>query len=51
VSTIRSNNPGSAPSYTYYVFKSYSEINSFNNGRMLLIQAYPNSNWAVVQQN
>jgi hypothetical protein len=51
VSSIRGKNPGSAASYTYYIFKSHAEINSFNNGRMLLIQAYPNSNWAVVEQN
>jgi hypothetical protein len=51
VSTLRSTNPGSAASYTYYILKSYAEINSFNNGRMLHIQAYPDSNWNVVQQD
>ena len=51
VSTLRSTNPGSAASYTYYIFSSYAEINSFNNGRMLHIQLYPGSNWDVVQQN
>ncbi len=51
VSTLRSQLPEQAASYSYYVFLSYAEINSFNNGRMILIQAYPNSNWAVVQQN
>ena len=51
VSTLRSTNPGAAASYTYYVFASYAEINSFNNGRMLHIQLYPDSNWDVVQQN
>jgi hypothetical protein len=51
VSTSRSTNPGSAGSYTYWIFTGYAQINSFNNGRMLHIQAYPNSNWDVVQQN
>jgi len=50
-STLRSMNPGSAGSYSYYTFASYAEINSFNNGRMLHIQLYPDSNWAVVQQD
>jgi hypothetical protein len=51
VSTLRSTNPAAAGSYSYYVMSTYAEINSFNNGRMLHIQLYPNSNWDVVQQN
>lgn len=51
VSTIRSQFPDRASSFSYWVLTSYAEINSFNNGRMLHIQDYPNSNWDVVQQN
>jgi hypothetical protein len=51
VSTIRSQFPDRASSFSYWVLTSYAEINSFNNGRMLHIQEYPNSNWDVVQQN
>ena len=51
VSTLRSTNPQSSAAYSYYVFASYAEINSFNVGRMLHIQLYPDSNWNVVQQN
>jgi len=51
VSTIRSNFPDKAGSYTYYVFASYAEITSFKNGRILHITAYPTSNWDVVLQN
>jgi hypothetical protein len=51
VSTLRSTSPALAGSYSYYVFSSYAQINSFNVGRMLHIQLYPDSNWNVVQQN
>jgi hypothetical protein len=51
ISTFRNMNPATAASYSYWVFTGYSQINSFNIGRMLHIQAYPNSNWDVVQQN
>ena len=33
---------------SYVKLESYSEKNSFINGRMLHIRAYPDSNWSLV---
>ena len=51
VSTLLNTDPSQAGSITYFQLTSYSQINSFTNGRMLHIRAYPTSNWDVVQQN
>jgi hypothetical protein len=49
VSTIRAS--GQANTTGYYQFISYKESNDFTAGRILHIRRYPDSNWAVVQQN
>ena len=44
VSTIRASGQANQ-------FISYKESNDFTAGRILHIRRYPDSNWAVVQQN
>ena len=51
VSTLLSANPSLRGSISYFQFVSYSQKNSFIDGRMLHIRAYPNSNWDVVPQD
>lgn len=35
----------------YYQYQGYDERNAFTNGRLLHINRYPTSNWAVVEKN
>jgi len=49
VSTIHGN--GTDIKAPYYVYVSYTEKNSFQNGQYLHQQQYPNSNWSAVQEN
>ena len=46
VSTMLQSNPSLGISYV--TLSSYAQINSFVNGRMLHIRAYPDSNWNLV---
>ena len=46
VSTMLQSNP--TLSISYVTLGSYADINSFVNGRMLHIRAYPDSNWDPV---
>lgn len=48
ISTLRSTGN---KTYTYREYASYAQQTGFINGRMLHIQRYPNSNWAVVPKD
>lgn len=48
VSTLRA---GGQSNLTYYQFIFNEQKTKFLQGRMLHIQAFPNSNWDFVQQN
>jgi hypothetical protein len=46
ISTLLQQNQ--ALGISYVQLNSYAEINSFTNGQMLHIRAYPDSNWNIV---
>ena len=50
-STVHSTYPASRITETYYTFISYAEKSSFTQGQFLHAQAYPNSNWNIVEEN
>jgi hypothetical protein len=50
VSTLRAQGQVSSPPPLYYQFANFTERSQFQNGRMLHIRRYPNSNWAPVPE-
>lgn len=50
-SNVSTSKAAGATGLTYYKYIDYTEQTAFQNGRMLHIRRYPDSNWDPVEKN